>query len=375
MVMVAGCGPTPASPAVVDSPIPTQVAALAVVPTKTAIPTPRLLVTATAPATVTPNPTVTLAPTVAATVTAVPPDPAAGLPCPAESPAKPTYLRGVVGSEPWPNPDPSRTAPHLWLASPVEVDPPPRVNRAYPYGSDSNGRYLLHNGLDFVEPPGTAVLAVADGTVIVAGPDAERQFGWRCDWYGNLVVLELDQTWDGQPVYVLFGHVLEISVEPGQRVRKGEPLAAIGVGGVATAPHLHVEVRVGANEFGATRNPALWFVPSPDQGVIAGRLLDPDGRPWQGMTITLIDPTGQSAFEYTWTYLDDPEHLIAPDEAHAENFAFEGISPGEYDVYALVQGAEYRQRVTVNAGKVTQVELTTAPYMTPTPGPVPSATP
>lgn len=279
---------------------------------------------------------------------------------------KPDYLRGGVGAGIWPVGDSERSAPHLWLAAPVAVAGA-QLNRAYPYGSDSDGRYLLHNGLDIVEPPGTPVLAVAPGTVIVAGPDADRLYGWRCDWYGNLVVIELDQTWDGQPIYVLYGHVLEIAVEVDQRVAAGDPLAVIGVGGVATAPHLHLEVRVGENTFGATRNPVLWLRPEPGYGVIAGRLIDPDGRPWQGVTMTLIDPTGQADFRYTWTYLDDPDHLIRPDEGLGENFAWTAIPAGEYDVFTRVQGRDYRQRIAVVEGQITLVEIVTDAYATPTP--------
>lgn len=293
----------------------------------------------------------------------------AGLECPAEPPVRPDYQRGAVGADAWPVGDTARTSPHLWLAQPVAI-PEVQVNVTYPYGSDGSGRYLLHNGLDIVEPPGTPVLAVADGTVVVAGPDADRLYGWRCDWYGNLVVIELDQTWDGEPIFVLYGHVLDVGVAVGDRVETGAPLAVIGTGGVATAPHLHLEVRIGENRFGATRNPALWLEPQPGQGVIAGRLVDPDGRAWQGVTVTLIDVTGQSDFRTTWTYLDDRDHLVQPDEALGETFAWAGIPAGEYDVFVRVQDRDYRQRVTVADGQLTWVEIVTeaepvAPTATP----------
>jgi murein DD-endopeptidase MepM/ murein hydrolase activator NlpD len=368
-VAVAGCRPAsaiavttppaePSATATVAPPTPTEPMAAPAVPADlTALPIaspPRPTAQPTEPA---PAP-----PPVEPTA-----DPGAGLPCPIESPVKPDYARGGVGATVWPTGDAGRTSPHLWLAAPVIVEGPPRINRAFPYGWDSDGRYLLHNGLDIVEPPGSPLLAPADGTVVVAGPDAERQFGWRCDWYGQLVVVELDERWDGQLIYVLYGHVLEIAVTPGQRVREGDPLAVIGFGGVATTPHLHLEVRIGDNSFGATRNPALWLRPEAGYGVVAGRLVDPDGRPWQGVTMTLIDPTGAADFLYTWTYLDDPVHLIQPDEALGENFAWAAIPAGEYDVFARVQGRDYRQRVSVVEGQVGFVELVTDAYQTPTP--------
>ncbi|MEZ4515782.1 MAG: M23 family metallopeptidase [Chloroflexota bacterium] len=155
------------------------------------------------------QPTATQPPT--PTPSATPVDPGAGLPCPVDAPIKPDYVYGGVGDAPLPDGDPARTSPHLWLGNPLSAEGLPVINRIT-YGSDSNGRYLLHNGLDFIDDPGAPLLAVADGTVIVAGPDDERLFGWRCDWYGHLVVVQLDQTWDGEPVYVLYGHVLDIVV-------------------------------------------------------------------------------------------------------------------------------------------------------------------
>ena len=205
--------------------------------------------------------------------------------------------------------------------------------------------------------------------MVVAQADANAWYGWRCDWYGHLVVVQLDEMWQGQPVYVLYGHVLNINVEVGQHVSRGEQVAEIGFGGAALVPHLHLEVRVGDNTFWSTRNPILWLDPGPTRGVIVGRLLDPEGRPWQGVTMTLIPKVENPEFTNTWTYLDDPQHMINPDEGYAENFVFADVPPGEYDVYTKLQGVEYRVSVTVAAGEIATVELITEPYkpVTPTP--------
>lgn len=284
--------------------------------------------------------------------------------CPEAPPLKPDYLAYVLSAEPWPSPDPSAPRPPLSLADPL---PDATRNPGYPYGSDGSGRYLLHNGLDMVDEDDDFAGAVADGRVIVARDDLDEMFGWRCDWYGQLVVIQLDETWDGQPVYALYGHVKDIQVSEGQRVERGDPVARGGTAGVAVAPHLHLEIRVGANTFGATRNPLLWLEPPSGRGVVAGRLVDPEGHAWQGVMVTLIDRTGQAPFLNTWTYLDDPEHLIRPDPALGENFVFEPVAAGPNDVYARVQGVEYRQTVEVVDGQLTTVEIVTGPYRTPTP--------
>jgi murein DD-endopeptidase MepM/ murein hydrolase activator NlpD len=289
--------------------------------------------------------------------------------CPEESPARPTYTSYFLAADAWPLPQGEPLA-HFDFVKPVPGGGRTIINKTFPYGSDGGGRYLLHNGIDIAGELGMPVLAVAGGTVVVAQADESELYGWRCDWYGHLVVLELDQTWQGQPVYVLYGHVLSLSVEVGQHVSQGEPIAEVGIGGVATVPHLHLEVRVGSNEFSSTRNPMLWIDPGPTRGVVAGRLLDPQGRPWQGVVVTLVDASEDEAeFINTWSYQGDPQGLIHPDELLAENFVFADVKPGEYTLYVKLQGVEYRQSIQVVEGELTMVELVTEPYKTPTPTP------
>lgn len=340
-------------------------------PTATGIPS----ATATAPPTLTSLPTQTNTPTAAPTETATPTAVPVNRRCPNPAPQVPAYTRAFLSADPWPTPAGDPIA-HFDFVKPVPGGGRTIINKTFPYGSDGNGRYLLHNGIDIAGELGLPVLAVADGTVVVSQSDESELFGWRCNWYGQLVLLELDQTWQGQPIYVLYGHVLGLTAEVGQRVKQGEPIAEVGVGGAATVPHLHLEVRVGTNTFGSTRNPMLWIDPGPTRGVVAGRLIDPQGRPWQGVVVTLIDATeDEPEFINTWSYQGDPQNLINPDELLAENFVFADVRPGEYTLYAKVQGVEYRQPVQVAAGKLITVELVTEPYKTPTPTVEPSPTP
>lgn len=334
-------------------------------PPSTASPSATPEPTQTATATTAPTATPTQSPLPSATADLS----AAGLPCPATPPAKPEYAAYVLSADPWPTPDPFAQPP-LRLADPL---PAAGRNTGYPYGSDGSGRYLLHNGLDMADENDNPAAAVADGTIIVARDDLDEMFGWRCDWYGALVVLQLDEQWNERPVYILYGHIQDIQVIEGQHVNRGDPVAREGTAGVAVVHHLHLEVRTGSNTFGATQNPLLWIEPWSGAGVIAGRLVDPDGRAWQGVTVTLIDRGGEADFLNTWTYLDDPDHLIRPDASLAENFVFGPVAAGAYDVYTKIQGVEYRQTVVVEEGRLSTVELVTEPYRTPTP--VPVATP
>jgi murein DD-endopeptidase MepM/ murein hydrolase activator NlpD len=294
--------------------------------------------------------------------------------CPNPGPSKPAYDRYFLSPQPWPQPNLDIAAAHFWLSMPVPDEERYLTNQAYPYGSDAGGRYLLHNGVDGTQTLGTPVLAVADGTMVTAQADTNELYGWRCDWYGQVVVLEIDQQWQGQPVYVLYGHIQNIQVEAGQRVVAGDQVAEIGSGGVALVAHLHLEVRVGTNEFGATRNPILWLKPGEMRGVIVGRLVDPDGRPWQGVALGLLGGSEEVENRNTWSYLGDPQNLMNPDEGWAENFLFSDVRPGEYQIYTKLQDVEYRAPVTVRAGEVSTVEIITEPFKTPTITPIATAT-
>jgi murein DD-endopeptidase MepM/ murein hydrolase activator NlpD len=256
---------------------------------------------------------------------------------------------------------------HFWLSKPLPGGGRMLYTDWLPYGYDAGGRYLLHNGVDVADPMGTALLAAADGQVIVAGPDANLLYGWRCDWYGNLVVIELDQRWGDKPVYILYGHVLNISVEAGQHVNLGEQLAEVGIGGAAGNPHLHFEVRLGTNEFQSTRNPFLWLQPPDTRGIIVGRLIDPQGRPWQGVAITAVGRSEGAENRTSWTYLGDPQGLIKPDEEFAENFVIPDLRPGMYELYVELQEQIYQVPVEIHGGQMVRAEIITEPYKTPTP--------
>ncbi len=286
--------------------------------------------------------------------------------CPDPSPEKPEYFHYYLSGNKWPVPEPDY-GEHFWLSEAFEGGERLLITDWFPYGYDAGGRYLIHNGIDMAEPMGTPILAVADGTVVVAGDDFTKLYGWRCDWYGQLVIIQLDDQWADQPVYVLYGHVHNIAVEVGQRVARGQVVADVGFGGAATRPHLHFEVRVGENTFRGTRNPLLWVTPSSNRGLIVGRLVDPDGRPWQGVAISAIG-RGEAAKDYTsWTYLGDPDLIVNPDETYAENFVIGDIAPGIYDLVVSIQGVIYSEEIQIEPGAATVVEIVTEPYKTPTP--------
>ena len=304
-------------------------------PTFTATPTP------TYTPTLTPTPTWTPTPTPTPTITLTP----SPTPTPTPTPTVPT-------------PTPLPPAAHLLLGKPIGADAEgDRYPGTYfPYGATGKGRYYLHHGVDYMNPAGTPVLAAAAGRVVVAGTDLEAIYGLKPDFYGNLVVQKLDQPFEGQPVYVLYGHLSEVLVDVGQHLEVGDVLGLVGMTGVAIGNHLHLEVRLGSNDYDSTRNPLLWLRPEPGQGVIAGRLVDAQGQPIGEASIVFF----RAAEPGKWwrqiqTYANEG---VNPDPQLGENFALGYVPAGDYLVKAKVGGKTYVQPVTVEANDIAFVLLT-----------------
>ena len=340
--------------------------------TATAIPPRMIFSSPTRPvaATFTPFPTVTRTPTPTQTPSQTPTTPPTLTPtplpsttpayqtCPETDPLKPAYFRGMPGEQRWPTPaaDPQ---PHFWLSRPLPGSGRFLTSSVLPYGSDGTNRYLLHNGSDISQPRGALVVSAGEGRVVVARSDVDAWFGWRCNWYGNLVIVELDRQWNGKLIYVLYGHVQEVMAAAGDQVLPGSPLAEVGSEGVATLPHLHIEVRVGENSFWETRNPFLWFYPGDTRGLLIGRLVTSDGRAWQGIPVSVVGEESELGAWTAWTYLGDPVGMINPDEQYAENFVLGDLLPGTYQVSALVGDAIVTGEVEIRGGEISTLELVT----------------
>lgn len=90
------------------------------------------------------------------------------------------------------------------------------------------GRRTYHQGIDFAGKEGSDVLSAASGVVVYSGP----RFG-----YGNLVEIN-----HGNGYVTRYGHNKALYVKVGERVRKGQAIAALGSTGRSTGPHVHFEV-------------------------------------------------------------------------------------------------------------------------------------
>lgn len=92
------------------------------------------------------------------------------------------------------------------------------------------GLSQMHEGLDISNRVGTPIIAPADGIVSDTGND----YG-----HGNVVVIS-----HGFGITSRYNHLSKIYVKAGQKVKRGDKIAEIGITGKTTGPHLHYEVRV-----------------------------------------------------------------------------------------------------------------------------------
>lgn len=253
-----------------------------------------------------------------------------------------------------PPPDSSFSAAHFVFNYPVGGSGLRSFSRVYPYGGTYNGRLQVHHGVDLIHPLGTPLLAAADGVVIFAGNDFVTKFGPDNNYYGYLVVIQHNfLSAEGLPVYTLYGHMQQVTVQAGQVLRQGDVIGTVGESGVARGPHLHFEVRLGdPYDFGATRNPELWLQPFPNEGVLAGRVTDAYGSPVSGVTLTV---QSNDMIRTTGTYVDAS---VNQDSALNENFTLGDLPPNYYSVSVRLNGQEsFAQAVYVQPETMTWLDI------------------
>jgi murein DD-endopeptidase MepM/ murein hydrolase activator NlpD len=91
------------------------------------------------------------------------------------------------------------------------------------------GRLANHYGVDFCARRGSLIRATADGVVISARRNGS---------FGNIV--EIDH---GNGYVTRYAHAKELLVRRGQKVKRGDAVATVGLTGRSTAPHVHYEIR------------------------------------------------------------------------------------------------------------------------------------
>lgn len=100
------------------------------------------------------------------------------------------------------------------------------------YGIRENGTHSDH--VNIAGTAGDEIYAVADGVVLEAAFES---------YSGNFIVVDL-----GDDVTVKYGHLKEIKVSEGEKIKQGQVIATLGQTGMATGPNLLFAVRINGEE-------------------------------------------------------------------------------------------------------------------------------
>ncbi|MDA3953055.1 MAG: M23 family metallopeptidase [Bacteroidales bacterium] len=102
------------------------------------------------------------------------------------------------------------------------------------FGSRSDpftGKSTMHHGMDFTGPEGADIFATGDGVVV--------ESGYSFYGYGNRVVID-----HGYGYKTVYAHLQKITVDEGQKVKRGEVIGTLGNTGRSTGAHIHYEVKL-----------------------------------------------------------------------------------------------------------------------------------
>lgn len=106
-----------------------------------------------------------------------------------------------------------------------------------------------HPGIDVANKSGTPIPAFADGVITRVGKDKQG--------FGNVVVLK-----DKEGSVHQYGHLQNALVKPGQKVKRGSPIAQMGKSGNSYSPTggdpSHLDLRI-ANAYGRWKNPLTYL--------------------------------------------------------------------------------------------------------------------
>lgn len=324
LVILNACQSPTTPPLTTIPPSPT-----AVEPTKTSTPS-QTQAKSTSPAEGLPTITTSPSPVHSPTCTPTPKAPQFSLPCAPET-VQATW-RPPLYPIPWaPNPH-----DHFYFQHPIKA-----MDIEYPASNYGYGAVyfedVVHTGIDIPGEIGTPILAAGDGKVIWTGYGFYRGgSNIMDDPYGKAVAIKHNFGYKNQKLYTVYAHLDEITTKEGQIVKAGDQIGLMGETGHATGPHLHFEVRVGENDYYATRNPDLWIAPPQGWGLLVGQIRDWNGQLLENQRVNLhsnLNPEEQNT-EADRLYVAETykNQAINQDPYYHENLVISNLQAGHYQI-------------------------------------------
>ena len=96
--------------------------------------------------------------------------------------------------------------------------------------SPYDGKRKMHEGIDIANRYGADIVSTADGVVVFSGVKPG---------YGKIVIIDHKNGFETK-----YAHNSKVYVNAGDRVKRGQRIAAVGNTGHSTGPHCHYEVQV-----------------------------------------------------------------------------------------------------------------------------------
>lgn len=110
--------------------------------------------------------------------------------------------------------------------------------------SPFNGHGRIHWGVDIAASPGSPIFATANGVVFRVT---------QSDDYGKFVEIIHEKK-----MITRYAHTSRIYVKVGEKVKKGDIIAAVGSTGHSTGPHVHYEIEVKGKRYDPENFIVLW---------------------------------------------------------------------------------------------------------------------
>lgn len=238
---------------------------------------------------------------------------------------------------------------HFYFLRPIAVNEVNWPLPDYRYGGTFFAPDIVHTGIDIVAPRGTPVLSAEAGRVVWAGTGLYFGVYNPEDPYGMAVVIEHDFGYKNSPLFTVYAHMDEITINLGDTLKAHQPIGIVGNTGFTTGPHLHFEVRVGDNNFFQTKNPELWIAPPQGWGIAAARIMNLAYGPIEKLDVKLTSLSTKKVYQArTYTMRG-----VNSDDYYQENFALSDLSAGFYQVSFDYQEQNYVHTIEIKPGVVT----------------------